>query len=166
MSQGIPATTEFMTIGALSRQSRLSLKALRLYNELGILKPAQVDDSTGYRYYRDDQVRLARLIGLLRQLGMPLDRIGGVLDAREGQQAEEIRRYWREVEGSMAVRLRLVSYLESYLEGRGDEMYEVHTRQVSEQKTSRSSATSVSRSCAAFSWSGCPASRPPWTRPE
>jgi DNA-binding transcriptional MerR regulator len=134
MSQANSATSEFMTIGSLSRQSRLSLKALRLYHELGLLRPAEVDDSTGYRYYRLDQVRLARLIGLLRQLGMPLDRIREVLEAPEAQRAEEIRSYWREVEGSMAVRLRLVSYLESYLEGRGDEMYEVHTRQVPEQK--------------------------------
>lgn len=117
-----------MTIGALSRQSRLSLKALRLYHELGLLRPAEVDDATGYRYYRANQVKLARLIGLLRQLGMPLDRIAQVLDAPEDQQAEEIRRYWRDLEGSMAVRLRLVAYLESCLEGRGDEMYEVRMR--------------------------------------
>jgi PPM family protein phosphatase len=48
-----PVTTDqLMTIGAFARQSRLSLKALRLYDELGLLRPAAVDDSTAYRYYR------------------------------------------------------------------------------------------------------------------
>jgi DNA-binding transcriptional MerR regulator len=123
-----------MTIGEFSRRSRLSLKALRLYDELNLLRPATVDDSSGYRYYRDEQVHLARLIGLLRGLDMPLDRIAVVLDSDAADRAEEIRRYWREVEGTMSVRLRLVDYVESYLAGRGDEMYEVRTRQVPEQQ--------------------------------
>jgi DNA-binding transcriptional MerR regulator len=112
----------------------LSLKALRLYDELNLLRPASVDDSTGYRYYREDQVHFARLIGLLRGLDMPLDRIAVVLDSEAADRAEEIRRYWREVEGTMSVRLRLVDYIDTYLAGRGDEMYEVRTRLVPEQQ--------------------------------
>ena len=112
----------------------MSLKALRLYDELSLLRPALVDDSTGYRYYREEQVELARLIGLLRGLDMPLDRISAVLGSEPGDRYEEIRRYWREVEGTMSVRTRLVDYIESYLAGRGDQMYEVRTRQVPEQQ--------------------------------
>jgi DNA-binding transcriptional MerR regulator len=127
-------TDQLMTIGAFSRQTRLSLKALRLYDELGLLRPAAVDESTAYRYYRDAQIEQARLIGLLRRLDMPLERIGRVLSLSSAQQAEEIGRYWREVEGSVAVKRRLVAYLERYLEGRGDVMYQVHTRAVPEQR--------------------------------
>ena len=79
MSQTTPEIESLITIGTLSRQSRLSLKALRLYHELGLLNPAIVDGTTGNRYYREDQVGVARLIGLLRQLGMPLERIAQVL---------------------------------------------------------------------------------------
>lgn len=134
MSQNQSPSNPLMAIGEFSRRSRLSLKALRLYDELSLLRPASVDDSTGYRYYREEQVHLARLIGLLRGLDMPLDRISAVLDSGPGDRAEEIRSYWREVEGTMSVRLRLVDYIESYLAGRGDQMYEVRTRQVPEQQ--------------------------------
>jgi effector-binding domain-containing protein len=65
---------------------------------------------------------------------MPLERIAKVLDAPEADRAVEIRRYWIELEGSMAVRLRLVEYLNSFLEGRGDTMYEVRTRHIPEQQ--------------------------------
>jgi DNA-binding transcriptional MerR regulator len=130
MSQTTAGGDQLMTIGAIARRSRLSLKALRLYDELGLLRPASVDESTGYRHYRDDQVERARLIGLLRRLEMPLDRIGQVLDMPAAEQAEEIRRFWHEVEGSVAVKRRLVTYLERYLDGRGDAMYPVYTRQV------------------------------------
>jgi DNA-binding transcriptional MerR regulator len=127
-------TNELMTIGAFARRSRLSLKALRLYDELGLLRPATVDDANGYRRYGDDQVERARLIGLLRRLDMPLERIGQVLDLASAEQAAEVSRYWREVEGSIAVKRRFVAYLERYLEGRGDVMYQVQTRQVPEQQ--------------------------------
>lgn len=134
MGQAKPATDKLMTIGEFSRRSRLSLKALRLYDELGLLPPTAVDDSTGYRYYSNDQVSQARVIGLLRQLGMPLERITGVLDAPEGARADEIWRYWVELEGSRAVRLRLVQYLQRYLKGGGEAMHEVRTRHVPEQQ--------------------------------
>ncbi|HEX5671801.1 MAG TPA: MerR family transcriptional regulator, partial [Acidimicrobiia bacterium] len=64
-----------LPIGAFARKSRLSLKALRLYDEMGLLKPAAVDRSSGYRYYDESQVGVARLIALLRRLEMPLAQI-------------------------------------------------------------------------------------------
>ena len=127
-------TDQLMTIGAFARRSRLSLKALRLYDELGLLRPVSVDQASGYRRYGEDQVEQARLIGLLRRLEMPLERIGVVLGLPAKGQVDEIARYWREVEGSTAVKRRLVAYLERYLEGKGDVMYEVRTRQVPEQQ--------------------------------
>lgn len=68
MSDTATGDDELMTIGAFARQTRLSLKALRLYDELRLLPPASVDDSNGYRYYHAQQVERARLIGLLRRL--------------------------------------------------------------------------------------------------
>jgi PPM family protein phosphatase len=71
---------ELLTIGAFSRASRLSPKALRLYDSLGLLAPAHVDEMSGYRFYRPDQLERARLAAWLRRLGMPLARIRVVCD--------------------------------------------------------------------------------------
>lgn len=51
----------------------LSLKALRLYGERDVLRPAHVDPSTGYRSYASAQLRHAQVLGFLRQAGMGLD---------------------------------------------------------------------------------------------
>jgi PPM family protein phosphatase len=59
MSQTTTGTDQLMTIGAFSHRSRLSLKALRLYDELELLRPASVDEWTSYRYYREDQLERA-----------------------------------------------------------------------------------------------------------
>jgi DNA-binding transcriptional MerR regulator len=127
-------TTELLSIGAFSRRARLSLKALRLYDRLGLLPPAHVDPDSGYRYYREDQVDRARLIGMLRRLGMPLERIGNVLDLEPEAAVVEVRAFWAETEQDVEVRRRVVAVLERHLEGRGEPMYGVDTRQVAEQQ--------------------------------
>ncbi len=63
---------DLMTIGAFAERTRLSPKALRLYDRLGLLLPACTDPVSGYRFYHEDQVAGARLIALLRRLDMPL----------------------------------------------------------------------------------------------
>jgi DNA-binding transcriptional MerR regulator len=70
-----------MPIGGLARLSRLSLKALRLYDAEGLLVPAWVDPDSGYRYYAAEQVRTATTIALLRSLDVPLSAIRDVLAA-------------------------------------------------------------------------------------
>ena len=69
---------ELMTSGAFARASGLSRKALRLYDELGLLHPAQVDPVTSYRLYDSGQLERARLVAWLRRLGMPLADIRAV----------------------------------------------------------------------------------------
>lgn len=63
---------ELMTSGAFAQASGLSRKALRLYDELGLLHPARVDPDTLYRFYHPGQLEQARLVAWLRRLGMPL----------------------------------------------------------------------------------------------
>ncbi|MGH2417902.1 MAG: MerR family transcriptional regulator [Candidatus Limnocylindria bacterium] len=125
--------SDLLPIGAFARRSRLSLKALRLYDELGLLPPARVDPETGYRFYEAGQVERARLIGLLRRLDMPLARIGRVLELEGARAAREVAAFWGEVEASAAVKRRLVAYLERHLSGRGEPMYDVVTRDVPAQ---------------------------------
>ena len=68
-----------MGIGEFARLSRLSPKALRLYDELGLLPPARVDLDSGYRWYACGQLDQARLVASLRQIGVPLAQIKVVL---------------------------------------------------------------------------------------
>ena len=74
---------DLLSIGAFAHMTRLSLKALRLYDELGILQPRHIDDQTGYRSYGVDPLSSARLIRNLRDMDMPLATIRQVLAALE-----------------------------------------------------------------------------------
>lgn len=67
-------------IGEFSKLSRVSVRMLRHYDQLGLLKPVQTDSFTNYRYYRADQLpRLNRILAL-RDLGFSLEQIAGMLD--------------------------------------------------------------------------------------
>lgn len=85
---------ELMSIGEFARRSRLSQKALRLYDELGVLAPAHVDESSGYRFYEPAQLRRARLVADLRQLRMPLAEIHAILALKPAAAAQRIDGYW------------------------------------------------------------------------
>ncbi|MFJ3512351.1 MerR family transcriptional regulator [Streptomyces luteogriseus] len=115
---------ELLTIGAFAARARLSAKALRLYDRLGLLAPAHVDEVTGYRYYRAGQVEQARLVAMLRQLDMPLARIAEVVEAGDGAGAAELLgAYWADVEARVAGQRTLAEYLRGRLSGRSSEMY-------------------------------------------
>ncbi|MFJ8793052.1 MerR family transcriptional regulator [Streptomyces sp. NPDC102462] len=127
---------ELLTIGVFAARSRLSAKALRLYDRLGLLCPAYVDEASGYRYYRADQVERARLVAMLRQLDMPLARVAEVVGADGAEAADRLAAYWADVESRLAGQRTLVEYLRGRLSGRSSEMYrmfEVRTVEVPEQ---------------------------------
>jgi effector-binding domain-containing protein len=76
-------------IGDFSRLSRVSIKTLRYYDEVGLFKPIDVDRFTGYRYYSASQLpRLNRILAL-RDLGLSLEQIAQVLV--EGVSPEQLR---------------------------------------------------------------------------
>ncbi|WP_416482260.1 MerR family transcriptional regulator [Streptomyces sp. CL12] len=108
---------ELLTIGAFARASRLSPKALRLYDELALLRPARVDPETGYRYYAAGQLGRARLVAWLRRLGMPLAEIRAVCALEPGEAAREIGAYWARVEAETAARRDLAAFLVDQLTG-------------------------------------------------
>ncbi|MEW2508801.1 MerR family transcriptional regulator [Streptomyces sp. NPDC046870] len=108
---------ELLTIGTFARASRLSPKALRLYDELDLLPPARVDPDTGYRYYALAQLERARLVAWLRRLGMPLAKIRAVCALDAADAAREIRAYWARVEAETAVRRDLAAFLVEELTG-------------------------------------------------
>lgn len=67
------------SIGEFSKITGLSIKALRLYHEQGILVPRVIDEQSGYRYYDFDNVERARAILILRELMFPLEDIKRIL---------------------------------------------------------------------------------------
>ena len=83
-------SVQLMPIGRFSRLTGVGVKALRHYDEVGLLVPAAVDDETGYRFYSADQVDRAEAIRLLRRLDMPLEEIRSTLAA--GDPADASRR--------------------------------------------------------------------------
>ena len=80
-------------IGEFSRLSKVTVKALRYYDEMGLLKPARVDGLTGYRLYTTAQLVPLQRIVALRQAGLSIEEITGVL---AGQDAAEVLRVRRE----------------------------------------------------------------------
>ena len=124
---------EEVSIGEFARRSRLSAKALRLYDELGVLVPARVDRASGYRYYDVAQLDAACLVAMLRQLGLSLVAIKELLACDPVDAAERIAAHWREVESAHDARRELADYLVNRLSGKRSVMYEVATREIPER---------------------------------
>jgi DNA-binding transcriptional MerR regulator len=122
-----------ISIGEFARRSRLSLKALRLYDERGVLVPARVDQASGYRYYDTAQLDEARLVVMLRQLQLPLAAVKELLACDPADAATRIAEHWRDAEAAHDARRELAGYLDSRLSGKRSVMYEVATREMPER---------------------------------
>ena len=68
-----------LKIGEFSKLSRVSVRMLRHYDEIGLLKPAEIDRFTDYRYYREDQLPTAGRIAALKDMGFSLADIVKIL---------------------------------------------------------------------------------------
>ena len=122
-----------ISIGEFARRSRLSLKALRLYDERGVLVPSRVDQASGYRYYDIAQLDQARLVVMLRQLQLPLAAIRELLACDPADAATRIEEHWRGAEATHNARRELAGYLVNRLRGKRSVMYEVATREIPER---------------------------------
>lgn len=98
-----------LSIGDFARASGLTPKALRLYDELGLLAPAWVDPFNGYRWYEPDQLDRACLVARLRLLGMPLVQIRSVVALSPGVAADQVAAFWRQAEADLAARRGVVT---------------------------------------------------------
>ena len=81
-----------LKIGEFSKLSRVSVRMLRHYDEIGLLKPAQIDRFTDYRYYREDQLPIMGRITSLKDMGFALADIAKILDAYDDP--ERLERYF------------------------------------------------------------------------
>jgi DNA-binding transcriptional MerR regulator len=117
-----------MGIGEFAKLSWLSPRALRMYDELGLLLPARVDPGSGYRWYATAQLQQARLVASLRQLEIPLAQIKVILALDGSAAAGQIADCWAEAEAAHAARRELAGYLVDRLNGKEPVMYDVQVR--------------------------------------
>ena len=69
-----------LKIGEFSKLSRVSIRMLRHYDEIGLLKPVYIDPDSGYRYYGEDQLSMAGRITSLKDMGFGLSAISQLLE--------------------------------------------------------------------------------------
>lgn len=79
-----------LPIGEMASLNHVTVAALRLYADKGLLKPAAVNPHTGYRYYDIKQSGRLDLIKTLKSLGMSLEEIKVILDRREPEEIEAV----------------------------------------------------------------------------
>ena len=121
---------QLMPIGRFSKMTRLSVKALRLYDETGLLIPAKVDDSSGYRYYEPSQANRAEAIRYLRAVDMPLADIAEVLESDDADARSILKRHHDFLVTRLADQERMIAYLERLIERSGVMPYQVKVEQV------------------------------------
>jgi DNA-binding transcriptional MerR regulator len=124
-----------LSIGSFATATQLSLKALRLYDQLGILKPTYIDPDSSYRYYHSDQLRAATLIRMMRQMNMPLAMIRRVLEASPAEAEVIVTDYRLSVEAHVAHVRRAARDLLAYLHKEEPAMaWEVEVRNAPPQR--------------------------------
>jgi len=97
--------------------SRLSVKALRLYDDQGLLRPAHVDASTGYRYYHLAQAKRAEIIRVLRLVEMPLDDIRAILESdNDDAIGKQLLIHKTRLTEKLSAQERMLEYLESIVQ--------------------------------------------------
>jgi serine/threonine protein phosphatase PrpC len=119
---------ELLTIGAFARLAKLTPRALRLYDESGLLPPAAVDADSAYRFYAPEQVFRARLIARLRRIGMPLAEIRAVCVLPPAGAARSVEEFWRRETVRTAARAGEVALLVADLSRRDPDMSEITIR--------------------------------------
>jgi DNA-binding transcriptional MerR regulator len=129
---------QLLPTGEFARRSGLSLKALRIYDENGLLRPAEVDPATGRRGYGPEQLQTARLIGMLRGPGMSLAEISLLLadlTSPQGVKAtERLDHYLDGLERRHTGRRFLIGHVRAILREEGPPMFPIETRHVPAQR--------------------------------
>ena len=104
-----PVTSVELSIGAFARLVGLTPSALRFYDDCGLLPPARVDASTGYRWYAESQEPRARLLAGLRVVVLPLAAARAVLDGPPEEATRLLEDHLAAVEGKAALTRRAVT---------------------------------------------------------
>lgn len=119
MAVNVTSRAPLLSIGEFSAVTQLSPKALRLYDEQRILQPARTDPSSGYRYYRREQVPLGRLIRTLRDMHLPLADVARVVEADRCEAEHVLNQFAAEVDRRYAQDKRAMQTALLLLRGAG-----------------------------------------------
>jgi DNA-binding transcriptional MerR regulator len=103
-----------LLIGEFAQRCRLPVSTLRYYDRIGLLPPAVVDESSGYRRYRTDQLATAELIARLRLLGVAPPQMAEILAGGDSA-AAALARERRRVSAELEVRRRHLAELDGLL---------------------------------------------------
>jgi effector-binding domain-containing protein len=122
---------DLIPIGRFSRMSRLSIKALRFYDEQGLLAPAWVDPASGYRYYRTRQAGRAEAIRVLRLIDMPVGEIRDLLSEEDPElTGKRLAAHRERLRSRVAEQERMLRFLERLIDRGGNVMpYEVSIKE-------------------------------------
>lgn len=135
-------------IGQFSKITRLSVKALRLYDENGLLPPAHVDPSSGYRYYDLGQAKRAEAVRILRSVDMPLDEIRAILETEDPERVrDQMVVHRKRLAERLAAQLRMLTYLQSLIQSKEGIMpYDVQMTETAPQQVAATKVhTTLSR---------------------
>ncbi len=124
---------ELLSIGEFAARTRLSAKALRIYDRSGLLRPHHIDDLSGYRRYSPQQVPIGRLVRLLRAADLSLAAIDSViaeLPASVENACVRLETLLDEIERDHHGRRLVVRHVQSILRKDADPMFEIKTREV------------------------------------
>jgi DNA-binding transcriptional MerR regulator len=123
--------SHLMSIGRFSDATRLSVKALRLYDEMGLLVPEHVDPFSGYRYYGPSQAARAEAIRLLRSVDMPLEEILQMLNAAPDTRDQLMARHLERLQMRLASQEKKLAAFAALAQGREPLMpYEVTKKEI------------------------------------
>jgi len=113
-----------LSIGEFSKLCRLTIVALRHYERVGLLMPAEIDPGTGYRYYHFDQIDIALQIGLLRSLDVSIAELRSFV-AGSARLADVLATQRMHLKAQMHDRQRMVDVIDALAAGAGATPYEI-----------------------------------------
>ena len=122
MEKDNPYEKRLYRIGLFSKMNHVTIKGLRYYDEVDLLKPEYIDPENGYRYYSSSQLPVLHQLLALRKIGYSLEEIKQV---QQGQNEERLlRRKKQQLLKEIAERTAMLSQLEGYLAAsHGEEPY-------------------------------------------
>lgn len=129
-----------LRIGEFAALADMSVKALRHYDDIGILKPAYIDEATGYRYYDYTQLARAYRLTAFKNMGLALNEIGELLDGKmsPGITRRFLKTKWIELQAELKALQEQITYLDNKIyeveiEGRMSS-YEITLKQLEPMK--------------------------------
>ena len=102
-------------IGAFARLSGMSIPRLRRYHEAGLLVPADVDPTSGYRTYTRAQLVPARTLDRLRRADLPVSELTAAMSGDAGVRLETLRAHRRRLEDRLAADQRMIELVDQMI---------------------------------------------------